>query len=35
MSVFEYLLSDSFAWVFLAFITGEILGEYIGRKKKR
>lgn len=35
MSMVEYLLSDSFAWIFLAFIVGEILGEYIGRKKAR
>ena len=33
MSIAEYLLSGSFAWIFLAFIAGEILGEYIGRKK--
>ena len=35
MSVVEYLLSDSFAWIFLAFIAGEIIGEYIGRKKEK
>lgn len=35
MSVVEYLLSDSFAWVFIAFIAGEILGEFIGKKKGR
>ena len=33
MSIAEYLLSDSFIWIFLAFMTGEIVGEHIGRKK--
>ena len=33
MNGLECLLSDSFAWIFLAFIAGEILGECIGRKK--